>query len=216
MKKKMIWGVATLIVLLLGVSAFLLLRNTDTESPIIYRGDVEPLEITQTPVTENKPPRPAREGYEWEWHGDHWHEMPITQQVDAPDVPPHKIAVDDRFSGASLYSKVAASDEVPTYAELKAMPLDALSQLYKSSLTKAKSYDAEVNKRWEAWAAVSAASQEGEALETSLNVVLKKQFVHAITSDKAFDVFQWRSLLQLQKNPLPNLQVQPIPEPFDP
>ncbi|MYF97688.1 hypothetical protein F4212_00925 [Candidatus Poribacteria bacterium] len=42
MKRKHYWGIATLIILLIGASVFLLLRNTDTEPIVVYNGDVEP------------------------------------------------------------------------------------------------------------------------------------------------------------------------------
>ena len=43
MRKKLYWGLVILIVLLLGVSAFLLLRNTDTVPKTIYK-DIDPSE----------------------------------------------------------------------------------------------------------------------------------------------------------------------------
>jgi hypothetical protein len=51
--------------------------------------------VPQQPVADNKPPRPAQEGHKWEWHGDHWHEMPIAAaqpvaqpvQVKQPEKP---------------------------------------------------------------------------------------------------------------------------------
>ena len=42
MTRRIYWGIATLIILLIGVSAVLLLRNTDTEPVKVYR-DVDPL-----------------------------------------------------------------------------------------------------------------------------------------------------------------------------
>lgn len=41
MTRKLYWGIATLIVLLIGVSVFMLMHNTDTEPEKVYR-DVEP------------------------------------------------------------------------------------------------------------------------------------------------------------------------------
>ena len=35
--------------------------------------------LTEQPKADNKPPREAKAGFEWEWHGDHWHEMPVAQ-----------------------------------------------------------------------------------------------------------------------------------------
>ena len=83
MKSRMYWGVVTLIVLLIGVSVFLLTRTTDTETEVVYI-DREPIADN----AENKPPRPAKEGYKWEWHGDHWHEIQVAQTPpDTPVVP---------------------------------------------------------------------------------------------------------------------------------
>lgn len=62
MRKKMIWRSAILIILLIGVSAVLLMRNIDTEPDIVYI-DIEPSK-------ENPPP--DEPGYKWVWHHDHW------------------------------------------------------------------------------------------------------------------------------------------------
>lgn len=43
MSKKLYWGLAALIILLLGVTAVLLLHNTDTEPTKVYKGDVDPI-----------------------------------------------------------------------------------------------------------------------------------------------------------------------------
>ena len=42
MSKKLYWGIATLTILLIGVSVFFLMRNTDTEPTKVYKGDVKP------------------------------------------------------------------------------------------------------------------------------------------------------------------------------
>ena len=42
MKSRIYWGVAILIVLLIGVSVFMLIRNTDTEPIKVYKVDVDP------------------------------------------------------------------------------------------------------------------------------------------------------------------------------
>lgn len=70
MRKKMIWGIATLIILLIGVSVFLLLRNIETEPKTVYI-DVEPFK--------DNPP-PDEPGYEWVWHHNHWDKV----KVDTP------------------------------------------------------------------------------------------------------------------------------------
>ena len=102
MSKKMLWGGTTLIILIIGVSAFLLMRNTDTKPPIIVYKDVEPSK-------ENPPP--AEPGYKWVWHHNHWDKVPIAEtdevvdketkqnlppiaEVDkpAPDIPNKKVS----------------------------------------------------------------------------------------------------------------------------
>lgn len=91
MRKRIIWGLATLIVLLLGVSAFLLLQRTDTvpTEPMPIVKDIEP--------SKDNPP-PAEQGYIWVWHHNHWDKVKIAevnqpiehqdgQIVDTEDVP---------------------------------------------------------------------------------------------------------------------------------
>ena len=73
-EKENVLGIVTLIILLLGVTAVLLLRDTDTEPEVIYKTDVEPARKTETPITEKPTARP---GYKIVKHDDHWHEVPI-------------------------------------------------------------------------------------------------------------------------------------------
>ena len=63
MRTKMIWGLVTLIILLIGVSVFLLLRNTETEPKTVYI-DVEPSK-------DNPPSTEQGSGY---WHDGEWHD----------------------------------------------------------------------------------------------------------------------------------------------
>ena len=58
----MIWRIATLIILLVGVSVFLLTRMTDTEPKIVY--------IDGESSKDTLPP--AEPGYKWVWHHNHW------------------------------------------------------------------------------------------------------------------------------------------------
>ncbi len=62
MKSRIYWGVATLIVLLIGVSVFLLTQTTDTKVINVYN-DVAP--------SKDNPP-PDEPGYKWVWHHNHW------------------------------------------------------------------------------------------------------------------------------------------------
>ena len=82
MRKKMIWGFGALILIigLVGVSAVLLMWNTDTEPPTVYRGDVEPskeiMDSLRNQSLKNNPP-PAEPGYKWVWHHNHWDKVPV-------------------------------------------------------------------------------------------------------------------------------------------
>lgn len=45
MKGRKYWGLAILIILLIGASVFMLMRNTDTEPIVVYDSDVEPSKV---------------------------------------------------------------------------------------------------------------------------------------------------------------------------
>lgn len=62
MNRKLYWGLSVFIILIIGVSAFLLMRYTDTETETVYI-DVEPSK-------ENPPP--DEPGYKWVWRHNHW------------------------------------------------------------------------------------------------------------------------------------------------
>ena len=87
MNRKTYWGIAALIVILIAAGGFVYWQWSQVQQFKKDAAEAEKLmEEQHKQVAENKPPRPAREGYKWEWHGDHWHEMPIAQN-DAPHVP---------------------------------------------------------------------------------------------------------------------------------
>lgn len=240
MRNRVYWGLGVLIVLILGVFVHVMVnehaKNKQLKAELKEAKELAN-QIEQQQVSENNPP-PAEPGFKWVWHHNHWDKVPINANgpivhhedpidevtkempvVNAQaseksevsngtlDLPTHK--------GMSLYSRVAASDDVPKYSELKAMNQDELRDLVAASYAKAKSYDSEVNELWDAWIDAPDASDEEKTLKASLDAVLTKQFVHSATGSKAFDVFYWRSTLQLQNNPLPNLIIMPIVEPFD-
>lgn len=89
MRKKLYWGITTLVVLLLGVNAFLLLRNTDTEptKPKVIYKDVTPEQLdnirkhvhSQIKSTQKPPDEP---GFKWVWHHNHWDKVAIPQTPD--------------------------------------------------------------------------------------------------------------------------------------
>lgn len=49
MNRRIYWGVATLIILLIGASVFMLMRNTDTEPIVVYK-DIDPSKVNRQPV----------------------------------------------------------------------------------------------------------------------------------------------------------------------
>ncbi len=122
MRKKMIWGIAPLIVLLIGVSAVLLMRTTDTQEKTVYI-DVEP--------SKDNPP-PDEPGYKWVWHHTHWDKVkistanevvehsdaPITERSDGSpqttSVSQPNLLVDSDFDFAA---KLPTEAELPRYSE---------------------------------------------------------------------------------------------------
>lgn len=85
MHKRIAIGLIVLI-FVLGVAIVFYHQYTDIQQLEKELADAEELEkhMNQQPAADNKPPRPARDGFEWEWHGDHWHEMPIAQSEPVP------------------------------------------------------------------------------------------------------------------------------------
>ena len=73
MKSRMYWGVAILIILLIGVSVFMLMRNRDTEPKVIYK--VPSAEVMQQVRKANavKKPPPGETYGTGYWDGDEWH-----------------------------------------------------------------------------------------------------------------------------------------------
>ncbi len=118
MNKKTFWGVATLIILLVGVISFVML--TRTTEPDIVVNDV-PEETLDNIRKENnrqilstqKPP--DEPGFVWEWHGDHWHKMPIAE-TEKPVVDVPKEQKIKRYTGPLTFH-----DEL-----LKTNPVEAL------------------------------------------------------------------------------------------
>ncbi|RKU16698.1 hypothetical protein C6501_05185 [Candidatus Poribacteria bacterium] len=110
MYKKMLWGLGVLVLLICTAFVFMTVRNRAeirqlkkeyavTEKPLEARD-----EPTQ-PITDNKPHRPARAGFKWEWHGDHWHEIPVAQADDQEVVVPVKKMTDAQKAEWEKYWK---------------------------------------------------------------------------------------------------------------
>ncbi|RKU11535.1 hypothetical protein C6501_12580 [Candidatus Poribacteria bacterium] len=97
MSKKTIWGFAALIILLIAAGGFIywqmltvqqMKEQAAQDAKMLEEGNHKP----KQPSVTNKPPREAKDGFKWEWHGDHWHEMPIAQAPQqTPIVQPEQV-----------------------------------------------------------------------------------------------------------------------------
>lgn len=112
MKNLMYWGLGVLIVGLV-IGLVFLGRQTDTEPEKVYKEPSE--EVIKQAQQANKPTRPAREGYKWVPHNDHWDEVPIAQ---AQDDEPHEtpIVTDDAPSESEEY--VPSAEELARVREI--------------------------------------------------------------------------------------------------
>ncbi|MCG9132429.1 hypothetical protein J5I95_12170, partial [Candidatus Poribacteria bacterium] len=203
------WGIASLI-LIIGVVGiyFILQPDPEPEPEKVYNLPSE-AELKKAREARKPPPGASPNGH---WHNGEWHDESHIDEDMSPVVPFTPPLPD----GQSLQARVAASDDVPKYEELKTMSQEELGELMKASYTKAKTFDAEVKKRWDAWGNATIGSDDKKRLKEAFYEILREQFIHESTGRKAFDVFYWRSFLNMQDNPLPNLVITPIPEPFDP
>ncbi len=85
MNRKMYWGIGALI-LLIGIVGLYFILQPDPEPITVYNAPSE--DVIKQAQQANSPPRPAKPGYKWEWHDDHWDEIPIAQSEATPSVPP--------------------------------------------------------------------------------------------------------------------------------
>ncbi len=81
MKSRIYWGLAILIILLVGVSVVLLTRTTDTKPEFVYNPLTSEEEEQVQNVIEKSKSTTARPGYKIVPHGDHYHEVPISENV---------------------------------------------------------------------------------------------------------------------------------------
>lgn len=115
MKKRFLWGLGILIVLLIGVSAFFLMRNTDPEPRDVYKDREPSLKMP-----------PAESGYIWVWHGDHWDKVKIAEVAAEP--VPSKIGGQEKTNTAPKPKPQKVYEGTLTYHEelLKTNPVKAL------------------------------------------------------------------------------------------
>lgn len=119
MTRRVYWGFAFLIILLLGFTALLLIWDTDTERDVVYepfspeekeqvnRNIQEAIEKEKTPA--------AKPGYRIEKHGDHYHEVPINEPE--PAIPNAPKSFDAIFvSDEAIYPHQELLDTFPVEA----------------------------------------------------------------------------------------------------
>ena len=97
MRKKMYWGLASLILIIGVVGVYFMLQpepDPEVEKKFIVPSEADLKKASET----KKPPREAKDGFTWEWHADHWHEVPVVQNdppLAHPDtVQPKQHAID--------------------------------------------------------------------------------------------------------------------------
>ncbi len=88
MNRKMYWGIAALIVILIAAGGFIYWQWSQVEQlKEELAQDAKMLEGNEEPVAENDLP-PAKEGFKWVPHGDHFHEVPVSAPDTWQDAPP--------------------------------------------------------------------------------------------------------------------------------
>lgn len=152
MNKKLYWGLLALIILLGTAFVFILMHDRAEIRKLKEElADVKEQEqhVPQQADMGNRLPRDARAGHKWEWHGDHWHEMPIAQN----DVPNQTQASDEIvFEPFELKSNLPDElpVEFPTDAELQkmnAIDIIHLIRLYKEEVKTLRKTDYEAGTR---------------------------------------------------------------------
>ena len=219
MNRRIYWGLAILMVLLVGVSVVLLTRTTDTEPKRVYRDrdpSKEVLDNNQPRISKRTPP---------------FHETP--HQND-PVVTPTPFPESD--NPLSIPERVSKSNDVPQYSELKAMSNDVLKQLMEDSYNRLESLGLALEMRTSEWShAIDELTRDANSnseyarilsenreklkpFQDSMDAATWEYNVSRITGSKAFKVWQWRTIKDnYAQNPNPGavIVVYPIPEPFD-
>ncbi len=142
MYKKLFWGLSILMLLIVTVFVFMTVRNrTEIRQLKEEAAEAEKLSedrnkhLVQQPDVGNKPPQEAKDGFKWEWHGDHWHEMPVAQ-TEVPRQTPVNIyeqkrlqrqaearAEEDKLNAAYAAAKTAREKNQIYMDELKNYPV---------------------------------------------------------------------------------------------
>lgn len=156
MSKRMSWGLGVLIVLVItGVSYMFAVQSAKIQQLKKDAAVAEKLledsnkHQNQEPDVGNKPPGPAQAGFEWEWHGDHWCEVPVAQSDARHETPESEEIVFEPFELKSdLPDELPA--KFPTDAELQkmnAIDIIHLIRLYKEEVRTLRETDYEAGTR---------------------------------------------------------------------
>ena len=149
-----------------------------------------------------------------------WHEGPHEPPVESTTAqfsePVERVSSVSTAAGLppSIGEQVAASDDVPKYAELKAMSDEELKALHDESLNKWEQLKPELWKRMHALGEAEIGSDAAKLRLAALNTVAWDYNVHQITASRAFDVFNRRLIRRNFNRPHgpAEMIIYPLPE----
>lgn len=214
MKKQMYWGLGVLMMLLIGAGVFLFVTtDRNTEPTVIYKDIEASKEVME--ITEDTLPG-ARPGYKMVKHDDHYHEVPIAETEQPHDTNTslptvkHVPFSPPASDGMTVQARVAASDDVPKYAELKTMTDDELEAIGSASREKYKELSPEVDRLSDKYvqakvtltrnaktpaeydSILAAHSDTIIPLQEAYYAARREYFIHFEIASKALDVQLWR------------------------
>ena len=210
MLKKLNWGIIALIVFMISAGVFIYwnmssvhqIKKQLAQDDKSSETDDKPQVQHVASFADQKPP--DEPGFEWVRHNDHWDKVPINA-LDTWQDTSHQndtfVRVSSDTPDTSIPAAVAASDEVPKYAELKAMSDEELITLMETSHEKTRQLSPEVSRLGKEWAQSKSGSEREKRLGDSWDAVVWDYNVHSITSSKAFKVLHRRLLNEISKLP---------------
>ncbi|MYB93933.1 hypothetical protein F4054_12415 [Candidatus Poribacteria bacterium] len=205
------------LVAIVGIGLYLLATQPPPEPVKIYKA-VEPIEkpTPQAPVGDT-----SKGGH---FHADGtWHEgphepvePPSTAQGQSP-VEPGSSEISTTGAGGlplSIGEQVAASDDVPKYAVLKAMRDEELRAMHLEYIEKQEQLSAELWKRMRAFGEAEVGSDEAKSRLEALDAVAWEYNVYQITSSRAADVLSRRLIKRNFNRPHGpgEMIIYPLPE----
>ena len=192
MNKKLYWGLGVLFILIIGGFVFLLVQQK-AELAKLKEDFALPTEKVAENENNQKTPQNGH------WHGDEWHDEshePISNQP-FTDMSENI----DTSNVMSIPAAVAASDDVPKYAELKAMSDEEIWALYNDSVEKRKLLSPKLWASVTAWGQAETGSHEEVSLRAVMEALTWEFNVHEITSKRAFDIHDRRLLRRNYNRP---------------